>query len=84
MLTWTKKKPDAVGWYWMRTLTRSGKRITDCPDMIQYVRKYGGKLCIQNWEIADHYLWAGPIQEPVSDCDAGVFDVYYPEEGGSE
>jgi len=56
MFVWTKNKPTEPGWYWY-------KRMGGDVDIV-YVRWYGKKLCIMNWEIADDAEWAGPIPEP--------------------
>jgi len=59
-MKWTKEKPTVPGWYWM---FRKGDTIS----RIEYVRKYGGMMCILNWEITDKAKWAGPIPEPEED-----------------
>ena len=72
-LKWTKKKPVTEGWYWMRK-----KQGLDggYEDSIEYVRNYGGNMCILNWEVPDKAEWAGPIEKPIQ-----YFDVeeYYKE-----
>jgi hypothetical protein len=63
-MKWTDKKPTEEGWYWMRRLTSTGRVMKDWGDSIEYVRDYGGNMCISNWEVSDHALWAGPIEKP--------------------
>jgi hypothetical protein len=31
---------------------------------IEYVRDYGGRLCIMNWPIPEDAEWAGPLEAP--------------------
>ena len=63
-LIWTEKQPTTPGWYWTRAIGQRAKYWRS-EEHIVYIREYGGKLCIQNWRIADRDTeWAGPIPEP--------------------
>lgn len=59
-MKWRKQKPNKPGWYWMK------RRVfgEESEVSVVKVRIYGKKLCIQNWELPNDCLWAGPIREP--------------------
>ena len=62
-MKWTKTPPKQIGWYWRRYTKKS--LSDDLGTEIVFIRLYGDKLCIMNWEISTtHTEWAGPIPEP--------------------
>jgi hypothetical protein len=71
-MTWTKKIPTAVGWYWMRCRAEKDNE----PSVI-HVRNYAGNLAIGNshlrgWHSLKRYEWAGPIQLPSEPSDESI------------
>lgn len=44
--------PDGPGWWWKRGVYE-GEVSTE----IVFLREYGGRLCIQNWQYLDGYEW---------------------------
>lgn len=54
---WTKRKPIEPGWYWMKN-----DRFAE--ESVVQVRVFVDQLCVGNWPLSDHALWAGPIQPP--------------------
>jgi len=56
-VNWQDDSPTKEGWYWKRS------KWDDEPEVVK-VRKYGGKMCIDNWGLPAKTEWCGPIQEP--------------------
>lgn len=59
-MNWQDEQPKTAGWYWKKSKWDEEAEIVK-------VRKYGGKMCIGNWELPAKTRWCGPIQEPVED-----------------